>query len=33
MRKLPDKVAINAGCIDDIDLSALHPILIEGSKA
>ncbi|MEP7350902.1 MAG: GFA family protein [Sphingorhabdus sp.] len=33
MRKLPDKFAINAGCIDGIDLSALRPILIEGSKA
>jgi hypothetical protein len=33
MRKLPDKYAINAGCIDGIDLSALRPILIEGSKA
>lgn len=33
MRKLPDKYAINAGCIDGIDPSALRPILIEGSKA
>lgn len=33
MRKLPDKYAINAGCIEDIDLSVLAPILIEGSKA
>ena len=33
MRKLPDKYAINAGYIEGIDLSALHPILIEGSKA
>jgi hypothetical protein len=32
MRKLPDKFGINAGCIEDIDLSALTPILIEGSK-
>jgi hypothetical protein len=33
MRKLPDKYAINAGCIEGIDLSALRPIFIEGSKA
>jgi hypothetical protein len=33
MRKLPDKCAINAGCIDDINLSALRPICIEGSRA
>jgi hypothetical protein len=32
MRKLPEKYAINAGCLEDLDLSALHPILIEGSK-
>lgn len=32
MRKLPDKYAVNAGCIDTIDLFALRPILIEGSK-
>jgi len=32
MRKLPDKYAINAGCIDGIDLTALRPILIEGAK-
>lgn len=33
MRKLPDKYAINVGCIDGIDLLALRPIVIEGSKA
>jgi hypothetical protein len=33
MRKLPDKYAVNAGCIEGIDQSALRPILIEGSKA
>jgi hypothetical protein len=33
MRKLPDKYAINAGCLDGIDAAALHPVLIEGSKA
>ena len=32
MRKLPDKYAVNAGCIDGIDLSTLHPTLIAGSK-
>ncbi len=33
MRKLPDKYGINAGCLEDIELSVLSPILIEGSKA
>jgi hypothetical protein len=33
MRKLPDKYGINAGCIENIDLSDLRPILIEGSKS
>lgn len=33
MRKLPDKYAVNAGCIEGVDLSALRPTLIEGSKA
>ena len=33
MRKLPDKYAVNAGCLDGIDLSALRPIFVEGSKA
>lgn len=33
MRKLPDKYAINAGCIEDIDLSDLRPIDIDGYKA
>ena len=33
MRKLPDKYAINAGCIESINLSDLRPIFIEGSKA
>lgn len=32
MRKAPDKYAVNAGCLEDIDLSELQPILIEGSK-
>ncbi len=32
MRKLPDKYGINAGCIEDIELSTLSPILIEGSR-
>ena len=31
MRKFPDKFAINAGCIEGIDLSGLNPQLIEGS--
>jgi hypothetical protein len=31
MRKLPDKFAINAGCIDNIDITALRPIFIQGS--
>lgn len=33
MRKLPDKFAINAGCLDGLDKAALRPIFIEGSKA
>jgi hypothetical protein len=33
MRKLPDKYGINAGCLDGIDLAALQPVFIEGSKA
>ena len=33
MRKLPDKYAINTGCIDNIDLSVLRPTLIMGSQA
>ncbi len=32
MRKLPDKYGVNAGCIEGIDLAALAPISIEGSK-
>lgn len=32
MRKLPDKYAVNAGCLDEIDLSALQPTVIEGAK-
>jgi hypothetical protein len=32
MRKLPDKYAVNAGCLEDVDLAGLSPILIEGSK-
>ena len=32
MRKLPDHYAVNVGCIEGIDQSALHPISIEGSK-
>lgn len=32
MRKSPEKYAINAGCIANIDLSALNPVFIEGSK-
>ncbi len=32
MRKLPDKYAINAGCIDGLDIATLQPILIEGSN-
>jgi hypothetical protein len=31
MRKLPDTYAVNVGCIDAVDMSALHPVLIEGS--
>lgn len=33
MRKLPDKYGINAGCLDGVDMAALHPISIEGSKS
>jgi len=33
MRKLPDKYGVNAGCLKGVDLSALQPIFIEGSKA
>lgn len=33
MRKLPEKYAVNAGCIESCDLSTLRPILIQGSKA
>lgn len=32
MRKLPDKYAVNACCLDGVDGSALHPFLIDGSK-
>jgi len=32
MRKLPDKYAINTGCIDNIDLSVLRPTLITASQ-
>lgn len=32
MRKLPDKYAINAGCVEGVEVSDLHPIFIEGSK-
>jgi hypothetical protein len=32
MRKLPDKFAVNAGCLEGVDPFALQPILIEGSK-
>lgn len=32
MRKLPEKYAINAGCLDSLDVAALRPIFIEGSK-
>lgn len=32
MRKLPDKFAVNSGCLEDADLSVLAPVLIEGSK-
>ena len=32
MRKLPDKYAVNAGCLDGVDLSALQPTFIEGAK-
>jgi len=33
MRKRPDKYAINAGCLEGIDLFVLRPIFIEGAKA
>ena len=33
MRKLPDKYGVNAGCRDGVDMSALRPIFIEGSKS
>ncbi|NBC35420.1 type I-B CRISPR-associated protein Cas8b1/Cst1 [Novosphingobium sp. FSY-8] len=32
MRKLPDKYAVNAGCLTDLDLTSLTPILIKGSE-
>lgn len=32
LKKLPDKFGINSGCLDDVNLSALNPILTEGSK-
>lgn len=32
MRKLPDKYAVNVGCIEGIDPATLRPTLIEGSK-
>ena len=32
MRKLPDKYAVNTGCLEGVDLSALRPIFLEGSK-
>lgn len=32
MRKLPDKYGVNAGCLDGVDLKALRPVFIEGSK-
>ncbi len=31
MRKLPDKYAVNAGCLDNIDPFTLEPIFIHGS--
>jgi hypothetical protein len=30
--EISDKHGINAGCIEGIDMFALRPILIEGSK-
>jgi len=33
MRKLPDKYGVNAGCLEGVDLSALQPVSIEGSKS
>lgn len=33
MRKLPDKYGVNAGCLEGVDLAALTPIFIEGSKS
>lgn len=32
MRKDSRKYAVNAGCLEKVDLSRLDPILIEGSK-
>ena len=32
MRKDPSKYAVNAGCLDGVDLSSLVPVMIEGSK-
>ena len=32
MRKDPSKYAVNAGCLEKVDLSKLDPVLIEGSK-
>ena len=33
MRKRPDHYAVNSGCLDGIDPSALHPVRVEGAKA
>ena len=32
LRMLPDKFGINAGCLDEVDLTTLTPVLTEGSK-
>lgn len=32
MRKLPDKYAINSGCLEGVDIFSLQTITIEGSK-
>lgn len=32
MRKMPDKYAVNSGCLDDIDMAKLQPVFNKGSE-
>ena len=32
MRKMPDKLAINSGCLDDVDIARLQPLFNNGSE-